>query len=375
MRALEGMGVNRGFWPGRRVLVTGHTGFKGAWLTLWLRALGAEVFGYALAPNTQPSLYQAADVRLDAASTLADIRDFPSVYSAISDFKPEIVLHLAAQALVRASYQSPLETYSTNVMGTANLLEAVRTVGGVRAVVVVTSDKCYENREWVWGYREQDPMGGHDPYSSSKGCAELVTAAYASSYFASEKYSDHGVAIASARAGNVIGGGDWAQDRLLPDAVRAFHAGAPVSVRNPNAIRPWQYVLEPLRGYLMLAEQLITDGPEFAGAWNFGPADADARPVSWVVNRAATVWGEKASWVVDDSAQPHEAHYLKLDCSKARALLGWAPVFGLAEGLDSTVKWYREYYSGLNSVSADMGRALALREIDYYERQVGSNVS
>ena len=317
--------MNPNFWQGKRVLLTGHTGFKGSWLALWLQSLGAEVTGYALAPPTKPSLFETARIGQSMTSIIGDIRDLPHIQQVFSEQKPEIVIHMAAQALVRHSYQEPVETYSTNVMGTVNLLEAVRKSDHVRAVVNVTSDKCYENREWVWGYRETEAMGGHDPYSNSKGCAELVTSAYRNSYFHPDTYSKHGVGLATGRAGNVIGGGDWAGDRLIPDIVRAISENKAVSIRNPHAIRPWQHVLEPLSGYLLLAEKLYVQGGDYADGWNFGPNDADTRPVQWIAEFLTEQWGEGASWELDGRDHPHEAHYLKLDCSKARTHLHWSP--------------------------------------------------
>ena len=333
------------FWRGKRVFLTGHTGFKGSWLALCLRRLGADVTGYALAPPTSPSLYEMAAVAAGLRDVRGDVRDLDSLQRALQAAAPEIVIHMAAQSLVRASYADPVETYATNVMGTVNLLEAVRRAGSVRAALIVTSDKCYENREWVWGYRENDPMGGFDPYSNSKGCAELVTAAYRSSYFGA------GTAVASARAGNVIGGGDWAQDRLVPDAIRAFAAGKPVEIRNPAAIRPWQHVLEPLAGYLLLAQRLCARGQEAASGWNFGPSEQEARPVAEVVDQLARLWGDGARWQLAAGAHPHEAHHLKLDCSKARAHLGWRPRSSLDEGLAWTADWYRAWHAG-----ADLAR-------------------
>lgn len=359
-RSLEGMGMTPEFWRGRRVLVTGHTGFKGAWLSLWLQQAGAEVIGYALEPPTVPSLFEAANVAQGMTSLLGDIRDYVQFKNVVETHRPEIVLHLAAQSLVRLSYESPLETYSVNVMGTANVLETVRQTESVRAVVIVTSDKCYENKEWVWGYRENEPMGGHDPYSSSKGCAELVTAAYRRSYFPPDTYAQHGVAVASVRAGNVIGGGDWAQDRLIPDIMRAFTERRPVTIRSPHAIRPWQHVLEPLNGYLTLAERLLSEGATFGGGWNFGPADEDARPVEWIVERLANAWGEGARWERDANPQPHEAHYLKLDSSQARARLGWIPRLSLSTTLEWLTAWYRGFARG------ESARAMTLAEIERY---------
>ena len=335
--------MNSGFWSGKKVFVTGHTGFKGSWLCLWLQQLGAEVTGYALPPPTTPSLFEVAHVAPGMNSMIGDIRDVQALTSAMRDAAPEIVIHMAAQALVRQSYNAPLETYSTNVMGTVHLLEAVRNVPSVRAVVTVTSDKCYENREWIWGYREHEAMGGYDPYSSSKGCAELVVAAYRNSFFNPAHYDRHGVALASARAGNVIGGGDWAEDRLIPDILRAVSAGQPVVIRNPTAIRPWQHVLEPLAGYLQLAQKLYEDGIDYAEGWNFGPNDEDARPVQWIVEQITQQWGEGASCQLDQADQPHEAHYLKLDCSKAKMRLDWQPRWNLAYTLQMIVAWQHAY--------------------------------
>lgn len=347
--------VDPSFWRGRRVLLTGHTGFKGSWLSLWLQSMGSEVQGLALAPPTDPSLFDAASVSQGMSSTLGDIRDFDVVCACMQHFRPEVVLHLAAQPLVRLSYRDPVTTYATNVMGTVHVLEAARRVGSVRAIVNVTTDKCYENREWVWGYREDEPMGGHDPYSNSKGCSELVTSAYRRSFM-----SDAGIALASARAGNVIGGGDWASDRLVPDILRAFERDEPVVLRNPSATRPWQHVLEPLSGYLMLAQGLVNDGPQHAEAWNFGPRDDDARPVQWIVEQLAALWDGKRRWTIDAGAHPHEAHYLKLDISKAGARLGWAPRWSLATALQHIVAWHRQWLGG------DNPRSTCLRQIALY---------
>ena len=340
-RPLESLVMNNGFWQGKRVLLTGHTGFKGSWLALWLQAAGARVHGLALAPSTQPNLFSLARVGDGMHSVEGDIRDFPTVQGVVEDVRPEIIVHMAAQPLVRHSYAHPLETYATNVMGTAHVLEAARQSESTRVVVNVTTDKCYENREWVWGYREDEAMGGFDPYSSSKACAELVTSAYRRSFLAQA-----GIALASARAGNVIGGGDWAEDRLVPDILRAFEASLPVTIRNPGSIRPWQHVLEPLSGYMLLAERLWGDPKRFAGAWNFGPRDDDARPVSWMVDRLASRWGNGASWRLDERPQPHEAAYLKLDISKARAALGWIPRWSLESALDRIVDWHQAYLRG-----------------------------
>jgi len=346
-------------WSGRRVLVTGHTGFKGSWLSLWLHSLGAEVTGFALPPPTQPSLFEAARIGDVVRHIEGDVRDLASLQRVVADLRPDVVFHLAAQPLVRLSYEEPVETYATNVMGTVHLLEAVRQVPGVKAVVSITSDKCYENREWVWPYRETDPMGGHDPYSSSKGCAELVTSAWRSSYFAIE-----GPLLASVRAGNVIGGGDWAVDRLVPDLVRAFEAGISPLIRSPHAVRPWQHVLEALGGYIMLAERLLGGEREFADGWNFGPADEDARPVSWMVERMRLAWGGGAGDALPDTGpRPHEAGLLRLDCSKARAALGWRPVLRLEQALDWIVAWHKAIDAGEDARTVTLGQIEAYRQL------------
>ena len=348
------------FWTGKRVLITGHTGFKGGWLSLWLQRWGAEIIGYALEPPTQPSLFEVAQVGQGMESVIGDVRDLAHLQTVFARYRPEIIFHLAAQPLVRDSYQFPVETYATNVMGTVHLLEAVRQTGRVRVVVNITSDKCYENREWVWGYRETEPMGGYDPYSNSKGCAELVTSAYRNSFFNPVDFQRHGVALASVRAGNVIGGGDWATDRLIPDIMKAFLAGQPVTIRNPHAIRPWQHVVDPLCGYLELAEKLWQQGPDYAEGWNFGPNDDDAKPVSWLVAHLTALWGQGARWVLDESEHPHEAHYLKLDCSKAKMRLDWRPRWNLEKALTRTVDWYSAYAG-----HEDM-RAVTLGQISGY---------
>jgi CDP-glucose 4,6-dehydratase len=350
------------FWKSRKVFLTGHTGFKGSWLALWLLSMGAEVCGYALDPPTEPSLYRLLELEGQLKSDIrSDIRDLGTVDAAMRGFAPEVVIHMAAQPLVRLSYQSPVETYAVNVLGTVHLLDAVRRTPSVRAVVVVTSDKCYENQEWHWPYREQEPMGGRDPYSSSKGCAELVTAAYRRSFFYADKQQ---VAVATARAGNVIGGGDWALDRLVPDIMRAFSAGEPVAIRNPEAVRPWQHVLEPLAGYLMLAERLYADGAAFAEGWNFGPADSDARPVSYLVSELARLWGDAARWQCIEPEKVHEAHLLRLDSSKARARLGWSAHWSLDETLVHTVEWYKAFHRGEDV------RAMTLNQIQTFMRQL-----
>jgi CDP-glucose 4,6-dehydratase len=359
---MEAVVTDAAFWRGRRVLVTGHTGFKGAWLCLWLHRLGAEVHGLALDPPTEPSLFELARVaELLASDARVDVRDVGAVQATVRRVEPEIVLHLAAQSLVQRAYADPVGTYATNVMGAVHLLEAIRSCTATRAVLVVTTDKCYENREWVWGYRETDSMGGYDPYSNSKGCTELVVSAYRSSYFNPSQYSAHGVALASARAGNVIGGGDWAVDRLVPDLIRAVVADEELLIRSPHAIRPWQHVLESVSGYLLLAERLVVDGPAVAEAWNFGPHDVDARPVAWVADTLVNLWGDGARWKVDANPHPHEAHYLKLDNSKARARLRWEPRWPLERALAETIDWVRQW-----TQHADM-RAVCLGQIAEYE--------
>lgn len=342
------MTINKQFWNKKRVLITGHSGFKGSWLCLLLHKLGSDVYGYALEPPTKPSLFEEAGIAQLVNSYIGDIRDYNKLLNTIQLVKPEVIIHMAAQPLVRESYKNPVDTYSTNVMGTVNLLEAIRHTPGVKSLVNVTTDKCYENREWRWSYRENEPMGGFDPYSSSKGCSELVTSAYRNSFFNAKDYQNHGVAIATARAGNVIGGGDWAEDRLIPDFIRAISAGEEVKIRSPYAIRPWQHVLEPLSGYLMLAEKLYTRGPEFEGAWNFGPDDRDAKNVEWIAKRFCDLWGNGASFSIDKNPQPHEANYLKLDCSKAKEELEWTPKWDIEKALESIVEWYQVWRSKKN---------------------------
>lgn len=327
---------NPNFWRRKRVLVTGHTGFKGSWLCLWLQSMNAEVFGLALAPATHLALFNEARISEGMTSILGDIRDYETVHRAMQQAQPEIVIHMAAQPLVRHSYQEPIETYATNVMGTVHVLEAAWRAGSVKVVINVTTDKCYENREWIWGYREDEPMGGHDPYSSSKGCSELVTSAYRRSF-----YESAGIALASARAGNVIGGGDWAEDRLMPDILRALEKNQPVVIRYPTATRPWQHVLEPLCGYLQLAEKLYQNYNAYSGAWNFGPNDEDTKPVEWIVEQMITKWGQGASWQKDANSQPYEANFLKLDISKAKSQIGWSPKWSLEHALESIVYWHQ----------------------------------
>ena len=331
------------FYSGRRVLITGHTGFKGSWLAVILRWLGAEVLGYALQPNTDPSLFEAVRLADQVSSVFADIRDYDSLLDTMRRFQPEIIIHMAAQPIVRESYRDPRYTYEVNVMGTVNLLEAARSVSSVRAIVNVTTDKCYENREWCWGYRESDPLGGYDPYSCSKACSELVTASYRNSFLQPKNDSELLPALATARAGNVLGGGDWAEDRLIPDFIRAISQGRKVIIRNPGAIRPWQNVLEPLFGYLLLSKNLYQNGGQYAEAWNFGPDDNDAQTVEWMIEKICSMWGGGAAYSIDSSEQPHEAGYLKLDCSKAKNRLGWRPLWTVETALQKIVEWNKAY--------------------------------
>lgn len=350
------------FWAGKRVLVTGHTGFKGSWLSLWLKMLGAHVSGYAFAAPDRPNLYSIAQLSNDMTSCEGDIRDLKNFSSFIQQQQPEVVLHLAAQALVGHSYDDPVATYSTNVMGTVNVLEAVRQCPSVKAVIVVTSDKCYENREWYWGYRENEPLGGYDPYSSSKACAELVTSSYRNCFFAPQSSSS--AAVASVRAGNVIGGGDWAEGRLIPDVIQSFMANFPVVLRAPRALRPWQHVLEPLGGYLLLAERLCCDGQDFAQAWNFGPDDQDVRSVDSVVETLGRFWGVENPWQPAQNTTYHEAQVLRLDCTKARHSLGWHARLHLDQALEWTVAWFKAYRDG-----QDM-RQLTQSQIYHYQEML-----
>ncbi len=362
--------IDPGFWKGRRVFLTGHTGFKGSWLALWLESLGAEVTGYALAPPTNPSLFELASVGKNIHSTLGDIRDSGLLGKTMEEAKPEIVIHMAAQSLVRRSYANPVETYSVNVIGTIEVLQAVQRTGGVKAVISVTTDKCYENKEWHWGYRENDRLGGYDPYSSSKACAEIATTAMRLSFFNPADYAKHGTAVASARAGNVIGGGDWAEDRLVPDAVRAYLKHEAVSIRNPGATRPWQHVLEPLSGYMLLAQRLVQDGLPFAKAWNFGPDDEDVVPVLTVVKSLMEKLGREKDIAVDPGAHPHEASILKLDCSLAKAELGWYPAWNVAQAVQRIADWTLVFEKN----PADI-RAITLRQIQDYAAVVSQRMA
>jgi len=344
------------FWSGKRVFLTGHTGFKGSWLSLWLQSMGVELFGFSLQTPTTPALFDEAKVHKNMATTLGDVRNFDSVLAAIQICKPDIIFHMAAQPLVRYSYEAPLETFDTNIMGTVHVLEAARRVSSVRAIVNVTTDKCYENRELDWAYREDEAMGGYDPYSSSKACSELVTSAYRRSFF-----REKDIAIASARAGNVIGGGDWAADRLIPDILRAFEKSQPVIIRNPNSIRPWQHVLEPLSGYLVLAEKLYLNGQTFAEGWNFGPHAHDACDVRWIVDYLVNTWGRGVSWNMSTETHPHEAGFLKLDISKAMTRLNWYPKWDLKTALEKIIDWHISWLDGGDVQSK------CLQQIDDYQ--------
>jgi len=352
--------IDKNFWKKKRVLITGHTGFKGSWLCLWVHSLGAIVTGYALTPPTDPSLFELCKIDNLFTSITGDVRNSELLNKAMLAASPEIIIHMAAQSLVRDSYKDPVGTYSTNVMGTLNLFEAVRKCKSIKAVINVTTDKCYENREWLWGYRENEPMGGYDPYSNSKACSELVTSSYRSSFFNPKDYDTHGIGIASARSGNVIGGGDWAPDRLIPDCVRSILKGEKILIRNPQAIRPWQHVLEPLSGYLMLAEKLYEKGPRYGEPWNFGPNDDDVKPVEWIVKKVCEKWGHNALYEIDKRKHPHEANYLKLDCSKAKTKLEWHPKWNIEQAIDKVIEWTLAYKENKDLTEG------CLKQIDEY---------
>lgn len=354
--------INPSFWAGRRVLLTGHSGFKGGWLSLWLQKMGADLMGFSLDLPSEPNLFEAAQVGTGMKNRRGDLRNLADVMAVFTEHQPEVVIHMAAQSTVRYSYSHPVDTYAVNLMGTVHLLEAVRHCPSVRSVVCVTTDKCYENKEWVWGYRENEAMGGFDPYSNSKGCAELAISSYRNSFFNLENFDKHHVALASVRAGNVLGGGDWGLDRLVPDLVRSFMDKQAPMIRNPLAIRPWQHVMDPLCGYLLLAERLYEKGPTFAEGWNFGPDDAGTRPVQWIADNLASLWGEGARWELDKDAHPHEAMSLRLDCSKARAQLGWHQVWTLETTLEKIVDWYKAFRDGKDV------RSVCMEQIAAYEQ-------
>ena len=350
--------IDQEFWKGKRVFLTGHTGFKGSWLSLWLFSLGAEVRGYALNPPTSPSLFNEAKIDSIIDSQIADIRDQDTLHESMTEFNPDILIHMAAQPLVRYSYDMPIETYEVNVIGTAKVLEVARSCPNLRAIVNITTDKCYENDGRAEGYKENDPMGGYDPYSSSKGCAELVASSYRRSFL-----QDQGIGIASVRAGNVIGGGDWADDRLIPDILRSFEKNKPVVIRNPKATRPWQHVLEPLSGYLILAQNLYKDQKKYAEGWNFGPNEKDVQPVDWILDKMISKWPD-SSWELDNNSSPHEAGFLKLDISKAKSKLGWSPVWELSQTLERIISWHQAW------LNKDDMQTVCLTEIEEYMREI-----
>jgi len=356
--------VNSDFWQGKRVFLTGHTGFKGSWLSLWLKMMGAEILGFSTGPLTNPNLYSILSLDSLLLNITGDILDYKILSKAISKFKPQIVIHMAAQSLVRRSYNSPLETIAVNITGTANLLEACRIAKDLKVILNVTSDKCYKNQEWLWGYRENEQLGGIDPYSCSKSCSELITKSYRESFFNQKDYDKHGVAIATARAGNVIGGGDWSEDRLIPDCILALTAGKKIKLRNPNSIRPWQYVLDPLHGYLLLIEKLFESGPRFSGSWNFGPNEDDAKEVRWIVDTICRKMNHKPGYETNSETQPHEANFLKLDCSKSKSLLKWKPKMRLAESINEIIFWTKAYMEGkdMKQISIDQVNSFLSKE-------------
>lgn len=362
---MENMVAKKKFWSGKKVFLTGHTGFKGSWLSLWLNMLGAKVFGYSNDIPTHPSLYSCLNLSSIISSTKGDIRDDQTLSKALRDFSPDIVIHMAAQALVRPSYQRPLETLTTNIIGTANLLQACRGIDSVRAILNITSDKCYENKGWIWGYRENDRLGGHDPYSCSKACSEIITRSFQKSFFDPSIIGNSGVAIATARAGNVIGGGDWAKDRFIPDCIRAYIAKDKLIIRNPHAIRPWQYVLDPLNGYLLLVEKLFTDGSSYSGAWNFGPNSVNITTVKWIADIISYKLGAGADFIkIDDNDQLHESQILKLDSSKAFSLLNWQAVVPIEKAIDEIVRWTNAYIQNEDLVT------FTLKQIESFYKYV-----
>lgn len=348
--------INKSFWNGKRVFITGHTGFKGSWLCLFLHSLGADITGYALEPPTNPSMFDLCDIGHIVNSVIGDIRDTEKLSIALKTTEPEIVIHMAAQPIVRESYRNPVETYEVNTMGTVYLLEELRKIKSVKSIVNVTTDKCYENKEWYWGYREIDQLGGYDPYSNSKSCSEMVTLSYRNSFFNPQNYGIHGVGIASARAGNVIGGGDWATDRLVPDCLKAIIEKKEMSIRNPKSIRPWQHVLEPLYGYILLSQKLYFEGDKYSSSWNFGPSEDDAKPVEWILKKIYEKWGVTLSYNIETLDNLHEANYLKLDCSKAKYMLEWTPKWGLEYALEKVVEWAKAYSKSTNLVEVSLSQ-------------------
>jgi CDP-glucose 4,6-dehydratase len=350
-------------WQGQRVFLTGHTGFKGGWLAHWLARRGALIRGFALDPTTEPNLFTAASVATVLDDTRGDTRDYPRLEASMTEFAPEVVFHLAAQPILRRSYTDPLTTFSTNVLGTVHVLEAIRKTSSVRAAVCITSDKCYQNQEWVWPYRETDTLGGFDPYSASKACAEIVCAAYRSSYFPVNRLHEHRVALATTRAGNVVGGGDWSEDRLIPDLIRGFQAGQPVLIRQPRAVRPWQHVLEPLNGYIMLAERLLKAPSQFCTSFNFGPSDEDAWPVERIATKLVELWGDGAAWTRDAVPSVHEDHNLTLETSKARRQLGWQPRLRIEANLEWTVNWYRAWEKGADMKQQTLAQIASFEQL------------
>jgi CDP-glucose 4,6-dehydratase len=352
--------MNSQFWKNKKILLTGHTGFKGSWLSLWLQNMGADLIGFSNSIPTTPSLFELANVKDGMTSLVGDVCDLQQLNDTIKEFKPEIVVHMAAQSLVLKSYQNPLETYSTNIMGVVNILEAIRMAGNIRVCIIVTSDKCYENKGLERGYNEDDPMGGYDPYSSSKGCAELVTNSFRNSFFNASKFNEPKTAIASVRAGNVIGGGDWASDRLIPDIMNGALQNKTIRIRNPDSVRPWQFVLEPLYGYLMLIEKLWNDAPLYSGGWNFGPDNDDVKPVSWIVDTISQLWGKNISWELDHQNSQHEAKSLLLNCTKAKTKLGWKPKTDIKLALQLVIDWYKKLENKANI------REFTEQQIKYY---------
>lgn len=357
---LENMVISDSFWAGKKILITGHTGFKGGWISLWLNMLGADVAGYSLEPPTEPSLYENLNLNgVLSLDILGDITDLKKLNSALVDFRPEIIIHMAAQSLVKKSYEAPILTYNTNVMGTVCVLEAAKKVSSVKTILNITTDKCYENKEWIWPYRENEALGGYDPYSSSKACSEIISSAYRDSFL-----RDIGIGLATARSGNVIGGGDWAANRIVPDTMRAFMNGEALTVRNPDAVRPWQHVLEPIYGYILLCQKLYQEPDKYADSWNFGPDNSEDKPVSQLADFMVKEWGAGATWELDQNAHPHEAQQLRLDSSKAKKYLNWSQTWSIEKALKETVRWYKAWFNNENV------RNVSLMQIEKYISEV-----